>query len=122
MKFLTIDEIKKVFAKLLIKHRKYTKYEAEIAVSDFPDPYTNCYLNESFLEDNVEICGELYQKYATSTSLWRVGIHDVPDLYFYTYYKAEDIKGHTVGDYMNAHKLYQIDELNDEDFPNKVRA
>ena len=116
MKYLTIEEIKEAFAQHLIKHRGYSRDEADMAVSDFPDPYSNCYLNEEYI-GSVEIDGIDYQKNASSTSLWRVGIHNVPDFYFYTYYKESDIVGRTVGEYMKAHKLFQVDDLDKEDFP-----
>lgn len=116
MKYLCMDEIKEAFAQHLMKYRGYTAEEADMAVSDFPDPYSNCYLDESYI-DTCEIDGVSYQKYASNTDLWRVGIHNVPNFFFYTYYREEDVEGHTVGDYMNAQKLFQIDDLDDEDFP-----
>ena len=61
--------------------------------------------------------GVAYQKNATSTDLWRAGIHNVPNFFFYTYYREEDIESRSVGDYMNAQKLFQIDDLDEEDFP-----
>ena len=36
---------------------------------------------------------------------------------FYTYYAAEDIPNHLVGEYMAARKLYQVEDLDEEDFP-----
>ena len=119
MRYLSIGEIKNAFAKHLIKYRDYSIEEAQIAVSDFPDPYNNCYLNEEFI-DHVEIDGVSYEKNASSTSLWRVGMHGVPDFCFYTYYCDEDIPNHKVGEYMNARKLYQVDNLDKKDFPNKL--
>lgn len=116
MKYLNIKEIKQAFAQHLIKYRNYTAEEAEIAVSDFPDPYSNPYLDEDYIGP-YEIDGILYGQYASTTALWRVGIHNVPDFQFYTYYREEDIKGGTVGDYINARKLFQVDDLNKEDFP-----
>lgn len=116
MKYLSIEEIKQEFAKHLMKHRGYTAEEADMAVYDFPDPYSNCYLDERYI-GSCEIEGVGYQQYATSTDLWRVGIHNVPNFFFYTYYKEEDVESHTVGDYMNAQKLFRLDDLDEEDFP-----
>lgn len=114
--YLSVDEIKQAFANHLMKHRGYTAEEADMAVSDFPDPYSNCYLDEKFI-GSYEIDGVAYQKNATSTDLWRAGIHNVPNFFFYTYYREEDIESRSVGDYMNAQKLFQIDDLDEEDFP-----
>lgn len=116
MKYLNLEEIKQAFAQHLIKHRNYTAEEAEIAVSDFPDPFSNCYLDEDYI-GACEIDGIQYDQYASITVLWRVGIHKVPNFMFYTYYRKEDIMGRTVGEYMNARKLYQIDDLDRNDFP-----
>lgn len=116
MKYLNVDEIKQAFADHLMKYRGYTAEEADIAVSDFPDPYSNCYLDESYI-GSCEIDGVAYQQNATSTDLWRVGMHNVPNFFFYTYYKEEDIESRTVGSYMSAQKLFRIDDLDEEDFP-----
>ena len=116
MKYLSVEEVKRAFAEHLMKHRGYTAEEADMAVYDFPDPYSNCYLDEKYI-GSCEIDGVAYEKDASSTALWRVGIHNVPDFFFYTYYREEDIEGRKVGEYMNARKLFQIDELDAEDFP-----
>lgn len=114
--YLSVEEIKKAFAHHLMKYRGYSEAEAEMAVYDFPDPYSNCYLNEDFIE-HVEIDGISYEKNASSTSLWRVGIEDVPEFFFYTYYRDEDIPNHKVGEYKKAQKLYQVENLDKGDFP-----
>lgn len=116
MKYLSAEEIKHAFAKHLMKYRGYSAEEADMAVYDFPDPYSNCYLDEKYI-GSCEIEGIAYQQYASSTDLWRVGIHNIPNFFFYTYYREEDIKGRSVGEYMNARKLYQIEDLNASDFP-----
>lgn len=118
MKYLNLEEIKQEFAKHLMEHRGYTAEEADMAVYDFPDPYSNCYLDEEYIGP-CEIDNVPYTQYASSTALWRVGIHNVPDFFFYTYYREEDITGRTVGEYMNARKLFQVDDLDAEDFPSK---
>lgn len=114
MKYLSVDEIKKAFADHLMKHRGYTAEEADMAVFDFPDPYSNCYLDEEY-EGSCEIEGIAYEKNITTTALWRVGMHNVPDFRFYTYYREEDIESHTVGAYMNARKLFRIADSDEED-------
>lgn len=116
MKYLNVAEIKQAFAEHLMKHRGYTAEEADMAVYDFPDPYSNCYLDESYI-DECEIDGVAYKQYATNTDLWRAGLYNVPNFFFYSYYRKEDVEGGTVGDYMNAQKLFRVDELNEEDFP-----
>ena len=116
MNYLNIDGIKQAFASHLMKHRGYTIEEADIAVSDFPDSYSSCYLDESYI-GSCEIDGVAYKQYASNTVLWRVGIHNAPNFFFYTYYREEDVESGTVGSYMNARKLFQIDDLDEEDFP-----
>lgn len=116
MTYLDTVGIKEAFAQHLMKYRGYTKEEADFAVSDFPDgdiPYLiSDYLGE------CEIDGEIYYKDACHTMLWLVGIHNIPDFQFYRYYRASDIPNHKVGEYLAAKKLYQIENLNSEDFPN----
>ena len=115
-KYLDLQGIKEEFGKHLVKHRGYSPEEVAVAVSDFPDPYSNCYLEEDFLE-RVEIDGVQYEKYTVRTHLWRCGMPPkTPDFFFYTYYKSEDVKGRTVGDYMRAFKLYQVEGVNKKDF------
>ena len=46
MKYLDTQGIKDAFAAHLMEKRGYTKDEAEMAVSDFPDPYGLPYLYE----------------------------------------------------------------------------
>ena len=117
MKYLSIDGIKQAFAEHLMKYRGYSNEEAEMAVSDFPDPYTLPYLSEDFIEHNVEIDGVLYEMNASYTSLWRVGITGIPEFRFYTYYCEEDITNHTVGEYMKARKLFRTEDIDPSDFP-----
>lgn len=116
MKYLNTEEIKQAFARHLMEHRGYTEDEADMAVSDFPDPYSNCYLDEDYIGE-CEIDGIEYNQYASHTDLWRVGIFNVPNFMFYAYYRKEDIAGGTVGDYMKARKIYQVDDLDPNDFP-----
>lgn len=104
MKYLTVEEIKQAFADHMMKYRGYTSEEAEMAVSDFPDPYTNCYLDEKYI-GSCEIDGVEYDKYASNTDLWRVAIHNTPNFFFYTY-KTE-----------GECKLFQIEGLDIKDFP-----
>lgn len=116
MAYLDIHGIKQAFAEHMKKYRGYSDEEAAIAVSDFPDPYGNCYLDEDYLED-CEIDGVEYEKNASHTAFWRIGINDVPMFKFYTYYCMDDIPNHKVGEYMNARKLFQVDDLDASDFP-----
>lgn len=116
MAYLDIDGIKQAFAEHMKKYRGYSDEEAAMAVSDFPDPYENCYLREEYIKD-CEVDGVSYEKNASFTAFWRIGLDDVPMFRFYTYYRSEDIEGHTVGEYMKARKLFQVDDLDCSDFP-----
>ena len=120
MKYLNINEIKQAFAQHLMKHRGYTAEEADMAVYDFPDPYSNCYLDEKYI-GSCEIDGVAYQQYASSTALWRVGIEGIPNFFFYSYYREEDIKDRKVLSYMNARKVFQVDDLDASDFPEELK-
>ena len=115
MKYLDLDGIKAAFAGHLMEYRYYTPEEADLAVSDFPDTYANPYLFEDFVGP-CKIDGVTYEQYASYTMLWRIGM-DIPDFRFYTFYCMEDIKDHLVGEYRNAKKLYQTNELDISDFP-----
>ncbi len=116
MTYLDLQGIKDAFAKHMMAHRGYSEEEAQIAVSDFPDPYTLPYLDEEFIcEETVD--GKDYEKNASYTSFWKCGIDDVPMFRFYTLYDVEDLPNHTVGEYRNARKLFQIEDLDDDDFP-----
>lgn len=115
MRYLNLEDIKKEFGNHLATHLGYSKVEAAIAVSDFPDPYTNCYLNEEFV-DVIMIDGEEYEQCASYTNFECVGI-DAPAFCFYTFYRKADIPNSTVGEYRNAKKMYQFEDLDDTDFP-----
>lgn len=43
-----------------------------------------------------------------------------PDFMFYTYYCLEDMQGHSVGEYRKARKLYQVTNIDKDDFPKFV--
>ena len=116
MKYLDTQGIKDAFAAHLMEKRGYTKDEAEMAVSDFPDPYALPYLYEKYL-DNIMIDGKEYEKRASYTWFIVCGFYDLPMFRYYTYYLQEDVPNHKVGEYMNARKLYQTEDLDDADFP-----
>ena len=115
MSYLNLDEIKAEFGNHLTAHLGYSKAEVAIAVSDFPDPYSNCYLNEEFVGKFV-IDGEEYEQYASYTNFERVGI-EAPAFCFYTFYCKADLPNSNVGEYRKARKLYQVEDLDDTDFP-----
>ena len=116
--FLDEKKVKDVFTKHLIKHLGYSSEEAELAASDFPNPYSNSYLDEEYLE-NTKVDGIEYEKNACVTSLWKCGIVGVPMFRFYTYYAIEDIPNRTVEEYLAARKLFQVEGLVEEDFPSQ---
>ena len=116
MNYLKLDGIRAAFAKHLMVHLDYDEEEAQDAVNDFPNPYVNPYLLEEYVDD-VDINGVEYQKCATCADLSRCGIDDVPFFCFYTLYRMEDLKTTRVIDYINARKLYQVDDLDRDDFP-----
>ena len=115
MNYLKVEEIKEAFGNHLTAYLGYSKGEVAVAVSDFPDPYTNCYLNEEYVAV-CEIEGEVYEQYASYTAFERMGI-DAPPFCFYTFYCKADIPTSRVGEYKNARKLYQVEDLDDSDFP-----
>ena len=118
MGYLDLQGIKDAFAKHMMMYRGYSEDEARIAVSDFPDPYSLPYLDEEYI-GNVTIDGMEYEKNASFTSFWKCGIWGVPMFRFYTYYAVADIPNNKVGEYMKARKLYQVDDLDDDDFPSE---
>lgn len=116
MEYLDLQGIRDAFAAHLMEYAEYSEGEAEMAVSDFPDPYRLPYLHEEFIGEET-IDGKDYEKNASSTLFQMCGIFGVPMFRFYTYYLTEDLPNRTVGEYMNARKLFQIDDLDDDDFP-----
>ena len=114
MVYLDEKGIKDAFARHLIKHRNYSKTEAAMAVSDFPDAYNLPYLGEEYV-DNETINEVDYEKFASIAICWSVGLMEFL-FCFYTYYTVEDIPNHKVGEYMKARKLYQVETLDEEDF------
>ncbi len=114
--YLDEQGIKNAFAAHLMKYLGYMPDEAEFAVSDFPDPYRLPYLEEDFVGD-VTMDDVYYEKRASYTCFWRVGLRSVPMFRFYTFYRKEDMPDHTVGSYMAARKLFQVKGLDDNDFP-----
>ena len=116
MSYLNLKGIRAAFAQHLRKYRGYSDVEAAMAVADFPDPYNLPYLEEEFISDE-EIDDKEYEKYASVANLQLCGIDDVPVFKFYTYYNADDVASHKVEAYMRARKLYQVDDLDEDDFP-----
>ena len=115
-KYLHINGIKQAFAEHMMKYRGYSEEEAKIAVHDFPDPYRNPYLREELI-DTVEVDGIEYEKNADCVDLTVCGIDNVPRFCFYTLYRVEDIPHHKVGEYLDARKLFQTEDLDPDDFP-----
>ena len=116
MEYLTIDGIRRAFGEHMMKYRGYSEEEAKVAVHDFPDPYSNPYLREEYIDD-VEVDGIEYERNADCVDLTVCDIDDVPRFCFYTLYCIEDIPDHKVGEYRTARKLFQIDDLDPADFP-----
>ena len=69
----------------------------------------------------VKIDGVSYEKYATVVDLSVCGIDDFPMFCFYTFYRKEDVSHHRVIEYLQARKLFQVDELDMDDFPKDAR-
>ena len=63
----------------------------------------------------VEIDGEEYEMNASKADFFMFG-GDTPAFCFYTFYKMSQIEGHTVAEYKAANRLFQIDNLDPEDF------
>ena len=118
MGYLDIQGVKDALAKHMMLHRGYSEIEAQIAVSDFPNPYNLPYLEEEYICDEI-IDGVKYEKNASYTSFWKCGIEGVPMFRYYTYYAIDDIPHKKVREYMKARKLFQVDDLNDDDFPSE---
>lgn len=114
MSYINEEGIREAFAQYLIDKAHYSEREAKVAVSDFPNPYENEYLTEEYIGE-IEIEGEMYEQNACKCMLWRLGMK-VKDFMFYEYYKMSDIPNKQVGEYMNATKLYSVDDLDKRDF------
>lgn len=115
---IILDEngIRAAFAEHLMKYRDYSEAEVAEAVSDFPDRYSLPYLDEEYIGEEI-IDGVEYEKNACITDFLRCGIEGIPAFKFYSFYAVEDIPNHLVSEYMAARKLYQADDLNEDDFP-----
>ena len=98
--------------------RGYSEEEADVAVHDFPDPYSNPYLREEYI-DTVEVDGIEYERNADCVDLTVCGIDNVPRFCFYTLYRVDDIPNHKVGEYRDARKLFQTEDLDPNDFPSE---
>ena len=84
----------------------------------FPDAF-DCILCEEYVGTR-EIDGSEYVQFAVNTMLYQIGISDVPNFFFYVFYKSDELD-RTVGSYKTAHKLYQIEGLKKKDFPKEFR-
>ncbi len=116
MKYLDIDGIREAFFAHLAQTVEYTEEEAETSFAEFPDPFGTAYLLEEYLGD-CEIDGEQYSRCASWTDFWSIGVYEVPVFRYYTYYRASDAPNHQAGEYMAAKRLFQVDDLDEEDFP-----
>ena len=115
MTYLDENGIKNALAKHLMEYRGYSEKKATLAVSDFPDPYNLPYLDEEYVDDET-IDDEEYEKYASVVDLRKCGFVGTPIFRFYTYYAIEDIPNQTVGEYLAAKKLFQTEDLDEDDF------
>lgn len=120
MEYLSINELRENFADYLMKYQYCTPSDARMIAQEFPDPYTNPYLQEEWIGTET-INGEKYQSYASCVdfSMFYSFSNALP-YRFYTYYLVSDLMpNRTVGDYRKARKLFALvplAEIND-DFP-----
>lgn len=64
MEYLNEEQIKEAFVKYLEQYQYCDAADASFVASEFPNPYTNGYLEEEFIE-SVSIGGEEYEKDAS---------------------------------------------------------
>ncbi len=107
----TLDEngIRAAFAEHLKTYLDYSEAEVVEAVSDFPDRYNLPYVDEEYIGEEI-INGVEYEKNVCTTDFQKCGIDGIPEFQFYACYALEDIPNHYVSEYMDARKLYQIDD------------
>ena len=110
------QELKNLFAEHLRQHLGYSESEITIAISDFPDPYANDYLSETYLCEGM-IDGQLCEVCADEVSFLGFGhSDDVPPFRFYSYIKESDIPNHLVVEYRSAPRMYSVDNIDPDDF------
>lgn len=121
MKYVDAAAVRQAFIDHLVKYCDYTREDAEeMASYGVPSRYENCWLTEEY-RGEVEIAGEEYIKYASYTLFFLVEIYGVPSFRYYTYYRASDIEDRRRSEqYDAAKKLYQLDDLDLEEFPGDV--
>ena len=115
MKYLDRDGIRAAFFSHVAQHMDCTEEEAEMTFSEFPDPFGTAWLLEDYI-GNCEIGGELYGRCASYTDFPSIGVFDIPDFRFYTYYRDADVPNHQIAEYIAARHLYQAEDLDEEDF------
>ena len=116
MKYVTAEDVKKAYMAHMMKYRGYDEQEAEDAAMAVPSRYEVCWLIEDRLGE-VEIDGEEYVKCAVHTMFFLMGIYNVPMFRYYVYYRVSDIPNESPEEYAAARTLYQLDDLDPDDFP-----
>jgi len=82
---------------------------------DFPNPYDCCYVFQDYVND-VEIDGKTYELRACHTNYMYMLGYEGDTLRFYMYIETPEDFCNTVGEYIEANKLYQIEDLDPKDF------
>ena len=137
-KYISFEELKAKLIEHLIKYRRYGESDAKLATCDFTDPYDYELCDCSYIEE-CEICGEEYIKRAYwidftvqfGRAIDTYGAYLSPEeleeyssilkemdkpFCFYTYFKIDDDFDQTVGAYKRSKRLYQVEDLNMDDF------
>ena len=119
MSYISLEETRKAFGEFLKKYRGYSQSDVDMALMDFEDFYDNEFCGQEWLESDFKIDGEKYEKRSAWVAFQEFGGGKPFRFYMYFHFDDDD-DGHTVGEYQECKRLFQVDDINDEDFPDWV--
>ena len=108
--YMTEEDIVLAFKQYLMEVQGLSANDAEIGATEFPDPYSQCYLQEDWVED-TEIEGQKVEVRRCWTDFGMMCTFDNSKPFrFYKYIFTPEGFGNTVGEYRAAKKLYRLNK------------
>ena len=132
---INFEELKSCLADHLKKYRHYSDEEIKLSLYDFEDPYNYELCDSTYIEE-TEIDGKKYEVRA----YWIDFVKHFGSIYemlyysgmpkeeskalkqmdkpfcFYVYFEIKPDFGHTVGEYKEANRFYQVEKICKSDF------
>ena len=116
------EQLNERISQYFIDVQKVDKSDLKFILMDFEDPYMCDWVNHDYVQ-YCEVDGVRYVVYTYWTSFFMIAETFTDDVRFkfYMLMRDDDIENGLVAEHMAAERLYVVDGLVDEDFPEYVR-